>query len=50
MIPALPTSTRLLLAAGFVVGLVVCIGPVLSQVSLEELRELNTSLVSILGW
>jgi len=50
MIPTLPTSARLLLAAGLVVALVACIGPVLSQVSLSELRELNSYLVSMLTW
>jgi hypothetical protein len=50
IIPALPTSTRLLLGAGFVVALVVCIGPALGQVSLEELRELNSMFESIFRW
>ncbi len=50
MIPALPTSTRLMLAAGFVVALVVCAGPVMGQVSLHELCELNESFVSMFSW
>lgn len=50
MIPALRTSTRLLLAAGFVLVVVACMGPALSLVSLAELRELNSSLVSMLSW
>ena len=50
MIPALPTSARLLLAAGFVVAMVVCVGPALGQVSFYELRELSGSFVSIFRW
>ena len=50
IIPALSTSTRLLLAAGFVVAMVMCVGPALGQVSFYELRELNDSFVGRFRW